>query len=287
MSDDMLRLAHAGLAPSRIDRLVESWGSPTAVVDGIESGRITVADGIRAAVGVSAEVRRTALETIGATWVTRNDDAYPAKLGAHLHAPRWLFRRGETSAAPALAIVGTRTCTAYGIDLAMAYGAAAAEMGWTVVSGLARGIDRAGHVGALGASGHATAVLGSGIDVVYPRSNRDIHDQILESGGAVVSEFPPGTRPDGWRFPTRNRIIVGMSDIVLVVEAGETGGALITAGIALDWGVPVYATPADVDRPASAGTNGLIRDGAFPVFDADDLRDVLGLVAPIVRAGAA
>jgi DNA processing protein len=151
-----------------------------------------------------------------------------------------------------------------------------------VVSGLARGIDRAAHVGAVTAGGTCVAVLGSGIDVTYPREHVRLRSDILEGGGAIVSEYPPGTRPDGWRFPTRNRIIAGSADAVVVVEAGETGGALITARIAVDYGVPVFAPPGDIDRPASIGTNQLIRDGAFPIFGADDLRRTLDLITPIV-----
>ncbi len=129
------------------------------------------------------------------------------------------------------------------------------------------------------------AVLGCGVDVVYPRRHQGLYDAITERGGAVVSEFPPTTPPHAWRFPTRNRIIAGMADVVLVVEANASGGALITAGLALDMGVPVFATPGDIDRPASIGTNLLIRDGAFPVFGGDDLAEVLGLIVPSVPSG--
>ena len=285
MSDALLRLAHGGLAPARIDRILADT-APEDAVARIDRGGLRLPDAVRGAIRIAGGVRRSELAGLGVTWAASGSDAFPIRLVNRAHMPRWLFMRGEIRAMPTIAIVGTRTCTTYGTELAAAYGAAAAEQGWAVVSGLARGIDRAAHVGALGARGHAVAVLGSGIDVVYPRSNRDLHDEIVRTGGAVVSEYPPGTRPDGWRFPTRNRIIVGLSDVVLVVEAGETGGALITARIALDAGTPVYATPADVDRPASVGTNQLIRDGAFPVFDADDLRMVLSLVTPLVASAS-
>ena len=169
------------------------------------------------------------------------------------------------------------------------YGSVAAEVGWHVVSGLARGIDAAAHRGALCASeygdGRCIGVLGSGIDVVYPKGNSDLYRQVTGAGGVIVSEFPPGTRPDAWRFPTRNRIIAGLVDVVLVVEATRRGGALITARIALDYGVPVYAVPGDVDRETSMGTNDLIRDGAFPVFDPEDLATVLSLLGPVVSSG--
>jgi DNA processing protein len=176
---------------------------------------------------------------------------------------------------PAIALVGSRSATAYGLDLAQRYGYVAAQAGWDVVSGLARGIDAAAHRGAIDGgtvgSGRCVGVLGCGIDVVYPSGNRRLYQQVVERGGVLVSEYPPGIRPDGWRFPTRNRIIAGLGDVVLVVEASQKGGALITARIALDYGVPVYAVPGDVDRDTSTGTNGLIRDGAFPVFGPEDL----------------
>jgi len=149
------------------------------------------------------------------------------------------------------------------------------------VSGLARGIDGAAQRGSVSVGGHCHAVLGSGVDVVYPRSNRDLYQSILDAGGAVSSEYPPGTSPEAWRFPTRNRIIAGLSDVILVVEAGLKGGALITARIALDYGIPVYAVPGDVDRVASVGTNLLIRDGAFPILGGDDFAEVLNLLEPL------
>jgi DNA processing protein len=280
---ELLRLAHAALAPATVDRLLSVHGSPAAVVDAIGAGITSVSEWGVAAVGAPASTRERALEGLGVVFVDDRADAYPGRLRRYPDRPRWLFIDGSIpTERPSIAIVGTRTCTEYGRELAMAYGVAAAEAGWSVVSGLARGIDRAAHDGAVAAGGHAIAVLGSGIDVVYPRSNRGLHAAILASGGCVCSEFPPGTRPDAWRFPTRNRIIAGLSDAVLVVEAGERGGALITARIAADYGLPVFATPGDIDRPVSAGTNALIRDGAFPVFGADDLRRTLELLEGMV-----
>lgn len=282
MSDALVRLAFAGLAPHSLDKLMVRFGSAKGVARAIEKGKTSHDATIREAVSIDASVRRSQLAELGVAWIAKDDPAYPVRLARFPDAPRWLFVRGDCGDGPSIGIVGTRTCTAYGLGLAAEYGAAAARMGWAVVSGLARGIDTAGHEGARSSDGHCVAVLGSGIDVVYPRSNARLHDSILGSGGAVVSEFPPGTRPDGWRFPTRNRIIVGLSDVILVVEAGATGGALITARIALDYGVPVFAVPGDVDRTASVGTNLLIRDGAFPVLDANDLESTLELVVPFV-----
>jgi len=205
-----------------------------------------------------------------------DDEIYP--VGLHdLESPPTLYLLGETTCAPAVGVVGTRKCTRYGIELAEAFGAALAGVGWTTVSGLARGIDAAAHRGTLRAGGEAVAVLGSGIDVVYPSENADLYRRILDGHGAVMSEHPPGTRPDRWRFPARNRLIAAISSAVVVVEAGETGGALITARLAAELGRPVFVVPGDVDRPASMGCNRLIRDGAHPVLGVEDLLSELEL----------
>jgi len=189
-----------------------------------------------------------------------------------------LYLLGSLRTSPRIAVVGTRRCTRYGIDLAERFGRVISGAGWTVVSGLARGIDAAAHRGCLAARGHAVAVLGSGVDVCYPTENQTIYDGILESSGAIVSEYPPGTPPDRWRFPARNRIIAAMSAAVVIVEAARTGGALITARLAAEIGRPVFVVPGDIDRPASEGCNMLIRDGAHPVLGANDLVEELGLV---------
>lgn len=198
-----------------------------------------------------------------------------------------LYVLGELSSNPGVAIVGTRRCTRYGIELAEGFGAAMARSGWTTVSGLARGVDTAAHRGALRARGHTVAVLGSGIDVCYPSENRSIYEEILGTGGAIVSEYSPGTPPARWRFPARNRIIAAMSAAVVVVEAARTGGALITARLAAEVGRPVFAVPGDVDRVASVGCNLLLRDGAHPVLGPDDLVEELGLILGPPSAGSA
>jgi DNA processing protein len=210
---------------------------------------------------------------------------YPTGL-LDLEDPPPLFVAGETSPAPAVGVVGTRTCTRYGVALAEAMGAALARAGWITVSGLARGIDAAAHRGALAAGGEAVAVLGCGVDIVYPTENRSIYDRILEGQGAVMSEYPPGTRPDRWRFPARNRIIAAIASAVVVVEASARGGALITARLAAELGRPVFAVPGDVDRPASMGCNLLIRDGAHPALGPGDLIEELELVLGVPAKAA-
>jgi DNA processing protein len=204
-------------------------------------------------------------------------DEYPLGL-LDLEQPPPLYLRGETTTAPAVAVVGTRRCTRYGLNLAEAFGYALSETGWTTVSGLARGIDAAAHRGTLRGRGQAVAVLGSGVDVIYPAENADLYHAILDRRGAVMSEYPPGTRPDRWRFPARNRIIAGIASAVVVVEAGEKGGALITARLAAELGRPVFVVPGDLDRASSVGCNRLIRDGAHPVLGVDDLIAELELV---------
>lgn len=204
-------------------------------------------------------------------------DPYP--VGLHdLEEPPSIWVLGALGPASGVAVVGTRRCTTYGVGLAESFGAVIARAGWTTVSGLARGIDTAAHRGCLRLSGHGVAVLGSGIDVCYPRENEDVYDRIVHLGGAIVSEYPPGTPPDRWRFPARNRIIAAMSAAIVVVEAAATGGALITARLGAEIGRPVFVVPGDVDRVTSEGCNRLIRDGAHPVLGSADLLDELSLV---------
>jgi DNA processing protein len=205
------------------------------------------------------------------------DAGYP--VGLHgLEEPPPIWTIGQFRSSPGVAVVGTRRCTRYGVDLAESFGSAIGRAGWTTVSGLARGIDTAAHRGCLRLSGHAVAVLGSGVDHCYPRENRAVYDEIVAKGGAIVSEYPPGTPPDRWRFPARNRIIAAMSAVAVVVEAAATGGALITARRAAELGRPVFCVPGDVDRVTSEGCNRLIRDGAHPVLGSADLLEELGLI---------
>lgn len=212
-----------------------------------------------------------------ATRLTSEASDYPAGL-CDLEEPPSLWVRGSPKADIGIAVVGTRRCTRYGVDLAESFGAVIARAGWSTVSGLARGIDAAAHRGCLRLSGHAIAVLGSGIDVCYPRENKPIYDRILDLGGAILSEYPPGTPPDRWRFPARNRIIAAISAAIVVVEAAATGGALITARLGAEMGRPVFVVPGDVDREMSEGCNRLIRDGAHPVLGSVDLLEELSLV---------
>lgn len=268
-------LAFLALHPDRARVLVERHGSAKEVLRLTARGKI---DGIAADRLVSEEAQTTAMERAGCRPVLLGDGEYPPALAELGDPPDVLFVRGALAADLGVAVVGTRRCTTYGKRLARAFGRAIAGAGWPLVSGLARGIDGAAHQGSIDARGVGVAVLGSGSDVIYPPEHRDLHRALLGCGGAVITEYPPGTRPDGWRFPPRNRIISGLSAAVVVVEAAVTGGALVTAMRAGEQGRTLFAVPGDVDREASVGCNLLIRDGAIPVLGADDLIEALSLV---------
>jgi len=271
-----LQLAFAGLHPDTIGGLLAAHGASGALrrIVSHRNGN----ERSRRAAAVSAEDRLEQLATMGFAVVFRGRPGYPTGLGELPDTPDVLFVKGRLPEHPAIAVVGTRRCTPYGRNLATAYGRAVAEAGWVLVSGLARGIDGAAHHGTVTGGGVGTAVLGCGLDVAYPREHARLRDELLELGGAIISEYPPGTPPEAWRFPPRNRIISGLSRAVVVVEAAVKGGALITANAALDQGISVFATPGDIGRVASAGCNLLIRDGAHPVLDPADLIAELELV---------
>jgi DNA processing protein len=286
MNEARLRLAFAGLHPDRARELRDRFGGAEGALRVIERGKVKASEHVREAAGVDAAARRDQLRALGVSVLFRGEPDYPARLDRYEDAPDLLFVRGALPSRPGVAIVGTRRCTAYGRELARAYGRAATEAGWPVISGLARGIDGEAHRGMVEAGGIGTAVLGCGIDIAYPREHQRLGQQILDAGGAIVTEYPPGSPPDGWRFPPRNRIIAGLSAAVVVVEAARTGGALITAVKAAEYGLPVFAMPGDVDRTSSEGCNLLIRDGAFPVLDPEDLVEELRLVHALAESAA-
>jgi DNA processing protein len=190
------------------------------------------------------------------------DSDYPALLGATPLPPAlWVCGTLLDGDGLAIAIVGSRRATAYGVEVAERLAADLAARGVTIVSGLARGIDTAAHRGALAAGGRTIAVLGTGIDGRYPAENRGLADRI-EANGALVSQFFPGTPPLAWNFPARNRTIAGLTLGVVVVEAAERSGALITAGAAADFGREVFAVPGRITSDTARGPHGLLRDGA-------------------------
>ncbi len=192
--------------------------------------------------------------------------------------PEKLWVIGTLPSTLGIAIVGTRRSTAYGTAVARALGRAVATAGWPVISGLARGIDGVAHQACVDAGEPGWAVLGSGLDIVYPRQNQGLAKRLIAQGGGLISEYEPGTPPAPFRFPARNRIIAALSGAVVVVEAAVTGGALITARLALELGRDVLAVPGDIDRQVSVGCNLLIRDGAHPVLGPTDLVETLSFV---------
>ena len=215
----------------------------------------------------------------GCTWSKGSAD-YPAELLDLPNAPDLIFVLGArvTLDAPRVAIVGTRDCTGYGARTARKIASAIARAGGCVVSGMARGVDACAHRAALEAGGKTVAVLGTGVDVPYPRGHARLHAQIAEHG-LVLSESPAGTAAFRGCFPRRNRIIAALATVTIVIEAGHKSGAMITAKNALDLGRTVAAVPGPIDSPHSAGTNELLRDGAHVIATVDDALALAGFPA--------
>ncbi|OQX50702.1 DNA protecting protein DprA [candidate division CPR3 bacterium 4484_211] len=215
---------------------------------------------------------------LGFDLITPQDDSYPRRLWEIHDPPFLLYTKGKLIPKDemALAVVGTRNFSAYGRDVVESIVPQLVGAGLTVVSGMARGIDSIAHKAAIDCGGRTIAVLGSGLDVVYPPENRDLFEEI-SAQGAVVSEFPLGFEPNNYSFPVRNRVISGLSLGVWVVEAPRRSGALITADLALSQGREVFALPGSVFSQRSVGPNWLIKQGAVPVTEAKDILDVLEL----------
>lgn len=231
---------------------------------------------LRESLDLDAELDR--VRQAGASLLTLADPEYPALLKTLPDPPLILYVRGSLLPIDdkALSVVGTRKATHYGLETAYKLAGALAKQGVTVISGLAHGIDTAAHRGALMAEGRTFAVLGCGIDQIYPADNRDLADAIIESG-ALISEFPLGTPPEARNFPRRNRVISGMALGVLVVEAPEGSGALITADMAAEQGREVFAVPGNIFSPVSHGPNRLIQEGAKLVMSVTDILNELNI----------
>jgi DNA processing protein len=269
-----------GVGPVLFKRLLEAFGTPEMVfhapmreLEAVEGIGVKVAAALRRfdwGKQVEKEIR-TAGEK-GIQMITSKDECYPASLKQIYDPPPLLYVRGSLTAndRQAVALVGSRYPTIYGQAAADRIARGLGRKGITVVSGLARGIDSIAHRGALASGGRTIGVLGCGIDVVYPPENEDLFGEVA-ARGAVLSEFPLGTPPDRDHFPTRNRIISGLSLGVAVVEATLRSGSLITSRFALEHGRDVYAVPGNVDSPRSAGTNRLIKQGAKLVTQAEDI----------------
>jgi DNA processing protein len=249
-----INLAEAGLSGKLIERIVQARQQ------------------------VDLEMVWARIESQGIKILTWEDTAYPQRLKEIEQPPPVLYVRGEylPDDLYAVAIVGTRRVTPYGRQITEELSSYLASNGITVVSGLARGVDAIAHQTALRAGGRTIGVLGSGIDKIYPPEHRQLAQQMMGQG-AIVSDYAPGTPPDASNFPPRNRIISGLSLAVVVVEAGETSGALITAEFAAEQGREIFAVPGSILAPQSKGTNKLIQKGALPLLSINDLMQALNL----------
>jgi len=240
------------------------------------------------ACGTDLDALRSRLESLDA-WVTTPASAeHPSTITYDIDPAPILFRRGRVPnpVAPAAAIVGTRRCTPTGRSVAMELGSGLAAAGVTVVSGLALGIDGAAHRGALAADGApVVGVVGSGLDVPYPRGNRDLWDAVADAG-TLLGEAPLGAEPEGWRFPARNRLLAALADVVVVVESKRVGGSMHTVEEAIRREVTVMAVPGSVRNPAAAGTNLLLSEGCAPACSTDDVLVALGLATAGAARGA-
>ncbi len=275
-----LALAAAqGLSPSRIVTLVAAcetplgaYSAPIALLRSIPGISASFVNAVRAS---RPEDGRRLLEqtiAIGGQVLLPGDAAFPSRLGELADPPAALFVQGDVELLqrPAMAVVGSRDHTAYGADACRLVVTAAAGAGLIVVSGMARGIDALAHAGALDRGTSTIGVLGNGLGVIYPAANRTLYERVAREG-LLLTEFPPGERPRVHTFPRRNRLISGLAQVTVIVEAAHGSGALITAEAALEQGREVMAVPGNITSPRSDGTNALIRDGAHPFLSADDL----------------
>jgi len=260
-----------GIGPRTANLLIDRFGSPAQVFaasrlslekEGIKPETIQELHDSEILEKATAEIER--LEQLGASVVTLEDDEYPPLLREIYDPPIALYVRGDLKRAcarPCLAVVGSRRCSTYGINAAQSLSRDLAENSLTIVSGMARGIDAAAHRGALEAGGLTISVVGTGLETTYPKEHKKLEEEIAASG-AVISEFPLGTPPLPQNFPYRNRILSGLGFGVLIVEAAEHSGSLITARLAYEQGREVFAVPGNITSQTSFGPNFLIKDGA-------------------------
>ena len=274
-----------GITPKARFQLLRAFGSPeniwdasvedlkrACVVSSHSIGKFIDKDLRSQAYGLLESIRR-----LGAKVITIYDETYPQYLKNIFDPPVVLYAFGKVRRQEdAIAVVGSRNATAYGLSMAESLSYQLGLHGITVVSGMARGVDSYAHEGALRAAGRTIAVLGCGLDTVYPGENRRLASRIREKG-AVISEYPPGVPPVPYNFPARNRIISGLSKGVVIVEAGERSGSLITADYALEQGREVFAVPGNIDNKCCKGSNRLIREGAKIVTGIEDILEEMGI----------
>lgn len=280
-----------GVGPARLRRLLEhfgdvgaAWEAPAGDLQAAGLDRRTLENVLTVRRQVDLDQILRQADAAGIRVVTWAAAEYPRNLLSIAAPPPVLFVRGDLTEADewAVALVGTRRATAYGREVARELAGGLAASGVTVVSGLARGIDAAAHRAALDAGGRTIAVLGCGVDVAYPPEHRELMQAVARSG-AVVSDYPLGTPPDAVNFPPRNRIISGLARGVVVVEADEDSGALITTDFAAEQGRDVFAVPGNLNQRGSRGTNKLIQQGAKLVLSVTDILEELNLAQAVER----
>jgi len=269
-----------GQLESYFKTLDNAWKATPAELKqaGLDKGSISAITSYRPKISLEAEMEK--LERYGVKVLTFHNPDYPARLKEIYDYPPILYMRGSLLPVDewCLAVVGTRRATVYGRQITEEIVADLARSKITIASGLAKGIDSVAHKSALEAGGRSIAVFACGLDIVYPAENAELAKRIMQNG-ALISEYPLGTRPRADNFPRRNRIMSGLSLGVLVVEAGETSGAMITANLALEQNREVFAIPGSILSPASRGTNHLIQEGAKLVRDYTDILEELNLTA--------
>ncbi len=278
-----------GIGPRTANLLLDRYGAPANIFaapleallrDGLKPDTVAQLKNTEILAKAEAEIER--LESLGANIITLDDDEYPELLKEIYDPPIVLYVKGDLSSAltrPAIGVVGSRRCSTYGVNAANFLARELAAQGISIVSGLARGIDGASHRGAIEAAGKTVGVIGTGLDVIYPKEHKKLTDEVAENG-AVVSEFPLGTPPLAQNFPYRNRVLSGLCFGILVVEASEHSGSLITARLAHEQGREVFAVPGNITSQTSFGPNFLIKDGAKLVQQA---RDVIEELPPHIK----
>jgi DNA processing protein len=274
-----------GIGPARLRALLdffggiqEAWHADAASLTDVGLDRRSISNLLMARKSMDLAGELDRLEQAGVHVLTWDSEDYPINLRNIYDPPPVIYVKGELLPEDdwAVAMVGTRHATVYGKEAARHLATGLAQNGVTVVSGLAAGIDAVAHQAALEAGGRTLAVLGSGVDVIYPEQNRRLAEQLVQQG-ALISEYPLGTKPERTNFPPRNRLISGLSLGTVVVEAGARSGALITADFATEQGRDVFAVPGSIFQRSCEGANRLIRDGAKPVLVVEDVLEELNL----------
>lgn len=274
-----------GIGMAKTKRLIETFGAPEPVFFAKQSALVgcglTQKDADQIVLRQKEETWRVSFDAMkkdGIKLYYPGHPDYPKRLKGLADAPNTLFVRGELPREDALlvAIIGSREPSAYGLAMTERLAKSLAGYGIATISGLARGIDGACHRGSIAGGGRTYAVLGNGVDVCYPREHRKLQESCAHTGG-ILSEYPPKTAPEAWRFPLRNRIISGLCDALVVMEAGEKSGTLITVDYALEQGRDVFALPGRVTDEKSKGCNRLIRSGAFLLTDTEDILTYFGM----------